>query len=380
MSGCSDIWGELPFWSRLQAKALEKGKPYHSMLMLTDACNLDCYFCAFTKQSNKKKQLGYNEWIKIIDELYDLGIFHVCLTGGEVTILPWFEDIYKYLLQKGFIVAVKTNANQITEHLKDVFREFPPYAVLITVYGASSDTYKRITGDADAYERVLDAIDYFRTIKTRLEVGMTITQDNLGDVPSVVELLWSKGLKTGLNTDIFPRLDGLDNGYGRYRLTPGQRVSLLTSDVECYQDILQEARDLDVHLSDWVPHDKIPFMGDECRIGVCIEAKTGLAIMNDGKVQYCTNYAIEQDIDVRDGVKNAWEALCRHYDENFRLSEYCHQCEDRSFCHANCPARFHLASGEATVPDAYICQFAALYRLKKQSILGGKQNENVHCS
>ena len=341
--------------------------PLYCMLMLTDHCNFDCNFCAFKRKQSDKVNLTYDEWLRVIDELYDLGIVYICLTGGEITVLPWFEDIYRYLIKKGFYVALKTNASHITESIRNLLQLHPPYRTLITLYGASDATYEAVTGCMGVYQHVLAGIDFFKSLKTKLKVGITVSKDNLLDVPRIVAAMQERGIQTVLATDIFGRPDGLKTRYKEIRLTPGQRVSLFfNKNSDDFSDVLMEGKKLDALLKNWKPHEKIPFDENEDRIGLCVDSACAFTVMADGKVQYCTNYAIDHDIHVSHGVASAWEELKACRKKYFQISEYCHKCEDRKYCSGSCPAMFYIENGASTIPDEYICQFAYLMKVRSQ--------------
>ena len=77
-------------------------------------------------------------------------------TGGEIFTRSDFLDIYMYAKKKGFLVELFSNGYLINESIIGVLKEYPPLLVDISLYGASEDTYKKITGISGAFERVIE--------------------------------------------------------------------------------------------------------------------------------------------------------------------------------------------------------------------------------
>ena len=50
---------------------------------LTLRCNLRCLHCGSTAGEPRKDELEAEEWIKLIEDLAQLGCREVCLLGGE---------------------------------------------------------------------------------------------------------------------------------------------------------------------------------------------------------------------------------------------------------------------------------------------------------
>jgi len=74
---------------------------------LTESCNMKCGYCNFRFNKNEmKKELV----IKIIDDFVDMNGRIIHFTGGEPTIVSYFEDICKYAKEKGLTVSSNTNA------------------------------------------------------------------------------------------------------------------------------------------------------------------------------------------------------------------------------------------------------------------------------
>ena len=61
-------------------------------LMITTHCNSNCIMCPLSDYSRQTNEDGYIKWIKKLIETLPLDLSHICLTGGEPTLIG--EDIF----------------------------------------------------------------------------------------------------------------------------------------------------------------------------------------------------------------------------------------------------------------------------------------------
>jgi len=83
------------------------------------------------------------------------------LTGGEPLLREDFEDVYLGLKRLGLLVSVFTNACLVTPAHVELFRRYPPRDIEVSVYGATRETYERVSrrpGSYDAFVRGLDLL------------------------------------------------------------------------------------------------------------------------------------------------------------------------------------------------------------------------------
>ncbi len=84
--------------------------------IFTAKCNLNCIHC-YTSRFHKVQELTTNEKLKFIDEIGELGILYVGLSGGEPLIHPDFPLIVNRLRDYNISVTVVTNATVLTSEI-----------------------------------------------------------------------------------------------------------------------------------------------------------------------------------------------------------------------------------------------------------------------
>ena len=66
-------------------------------------------------------------------------------TGGEIFARADFLEIYTYAKEKGFLITLFTNGMMLTTRIADFLAEYRPFAIEITLYGATKETYEALT-------------------------------------------------------------------------------------------------------------------------------------------------------------------------------------------------------------------------------------------
>ncbi len=133
--------------------------PISGTLELTHRCNLGCVHCYLgsrqDRQHSAEREMTTDEVLSVLDQVAAAGCLNLVLSGGEPLLRRDFAEIYRHARGLGLVVTVFSNATLVTEELVDLFRDYPPYAVDISVYGATPATYEKVTGVAGSFEGVV---------------------------------------------------------------------------------------------------------------------------------------------------------------------------------------------------------------------------------
>lgn len=162
----------------------------HVHFQITPLCNLKCKMCYARMDVNEvcalnKHIMSFDEWKYFFDSVYEMGCFNITFTGGECTIHPEFIKMYSYAYDKGFDIAIMTNGTNVSEELLNVWKNRPPKAISMTLYGASAETYEKLCGNRDAYFKAYENIEKFITNKFVLMLKYTVVKDNYHDLEFV---------------------------------------------------------------------------------------------------------------------------------------------------------------------------------------------------
>ncbi len=139
------------FSADLHEKQAGKRVPMQVSIEVTRRCPLECQHCynnlPMGDQEARRREMTTEEHFRMLDELVDMGCFWLLYTGGEIFARKDFIEIYTYAKQKGFLITLFTNGTLITEKIADYLLEWPPFAIEITLYGRTRETYEALTHD-----------------------------------------------------------------------------------------------------------------------------------------------------------------------------------------------------------------------------------------
>ena len=146
-------------------------------ISLTDRCNMRCRYCmpqGNVKWFKDKDILTYDEIIRLVAILTDLGIEKIRLTGGEPLLRPALEDLVASLRSIKAIksISMTTNGLLLADKVKQL-KEAGLDSVNISLDSFEPTRFKAITG-IDGLEKVLESIEAARNIGLKLKINTVI--------------------------------------------------------------------------------------------------------------------------------------------------------------------------------------------------------------
>lgn len=167
---------------------IHERKKVSALFEITPKCNFKCVHCYVGSDRTSSPMLSYEEIIKIIDILYDNGILFLTFSGGDPFTRKDFKDIYLYAKKKGFLVEVLTNGTMITSEWIDIFREYPPLLIDISIYGTSNEEYEKLTGVKNGYDLFIRGISLLQAAKIRFALKGILMNENYKQLKRMEEI------------------------------------------------------------------------------------------------------------------------------------------------------------------------------------------------
>ena len=150
------------FSQAMHRKMIAAGLPLSGTIEVTRRCPLTCAHCynnlPMGDRGAAQRELSCDEHCRLLDELSEAGCLWLLYTGGEIFARRDFIDIYSYARRRGLLITLFTNGTLITPALADRLVEERPFAIEITLYGRTRDTYERLTGIPGSYDRCMRGI------------------------------------------------------------------------------------------------------------------------------------------------------------------------------------------------------------------------------
>jgi radical SAM protein with 4Fe4S-binding SPASM domain len=210
------------FSRRVQDQAFREDRVIKAQLELTYRCNLHCLHC-YTDPYNAKeffpRELSFDEIIRIIDQMAEIGIIWLNLTGGEIIMHPAFFEIYEYAYRKGFLLMLYTNGTVFTKAIIERLQRMPPFVIDVSCHSVNEEAFDRFTQMPGSFRAFLRGMELLHasglpfTFKTK---AMTWNKEEL---PAIKRFVETFDQPFGYTTGISPRLNG-DLSSLAYRLSP----------------------------------------------------------------------------------------------------------------------------------------------------------------
>jgi radical SAM protein with 4Fe4S-binding SPASM domain len=328
--------------------------PLNGTIEITHRCPLTCGHCynnlPMADRGAAAAELTTAEHLRILDELADAGCLWLLFTGGEIFARRDFLDIYTHARRKGFLVTLFTNGTMVTPRIADHLATYRPFAIEITLYGRTRETYERLTGIPGSFDKCMRGIDLLveRGLPLRLKtVAVTINKHEVFEMQRFAE---ERGIEFKFDSMMNPRIDCSHSPLA-VRLTPA----------ECVAFDLQDPRRMDewkLFAEKFIGPANPPERSDE--LYHCGGGVNSFSIDPYGGMSICVLSRVDR-FDLRTGsVLDGWHTFLRGVrKKKITRPTKCTACELKSMC-GMCPANGELENQDAEAPVDFLCQVAHL--------------------
>lgn len=352
--------------NHMRELATQRRVPLIGTLELTARCNLSCQMCYVRREgadpSIAVREVSAAAWVDIARQAFREGALFLLLTGGEPLLRRDFFEVYDPLSRMGFFLTLFTNATLLGDREAAVFAQRPPSKAVVTLYGATPETYGRVCGDPSAFSRAVAGVRRLVAAGVRTELRATLSRDNIGDLAALQNL--SKDLvgvrKLETNILLTPPVRGASTQPRECRLSPAEVAVKYRQDSDCDAILAEAAGDrmTVTALSGAIPRETAAKGGPFAALPpmFCAGGRGSFWIAWDGRMLPCALMDHPFTLPVRDGFAPAWRKLNRETDRIPGAVE-CGGCEHRACCSV-CPGRLQAETGSFTTTAPYLCELA----------------------
>ena len=159
------------------------------LIELTNRCNLNCLICGSdSKNVLDPKELSIPEWMAIIDEMKDLEVKRIILSGGEPTLKEGIGGLIDYINASGIEYGIVSNGLILPENVLYAIKEYPPYTIAISVDG-NPQTHDWYRGKKGSFSALLKTIDTLKKNAIPISVNTTVHKGNYQQLPWIANFL-----------------------------------------------------------------------------------------------------------------------------------------------------------------------------------------------
>lgn len=342
--------------SELSEKLFKNRVPLSGGIELTSRCNFRCIHCYETvERDNISAVFETEKLLKVIDDFISMGLMSVYLTGGEAMLRPDFEYIYKYIRERGVLVGVLTNATTLTEDRCELFKEYMPTMIDISMYGASEKVYQKVTKKEGMFKKFINGLELLKKYNIPFELKTVLMNENVSELDDMKKIADYYRVPFKFFSYIRP--------YNNGNVEPQNHMLAI-------DDILQiEIEDCAI-CEYYIGKNKntLSERQKQKKKYLCRIAQNGFFITYDGFLNGCVRTR-NNGYDLRQGsAKEGWEYLYECYVKPSEEKDFmCSTCDIINFCDF-CPGEFEIETGSPIIPSKNICELAhkrAKYFIKK---------------
>ncbi len=198
--------------AEVQGRAWRDCIPLHVSLELTLRCNLRCSHCYnFDRDAPPPSppDLGFEEILRLLDDLRSAGTLFLSLTGGEPMAHPRFWDILDEAAARRFAVTLLTNGTFLTEEACDRLARYGNlWQASLSLYGACPATHEGITRTEGSFRRTMDGARRLKARGIPSMVKFVVQKANAHEAAAMIRMAEDEDFPYLVDTSITVRYDG----------------------------------------------------------------------------------------------------------------------------------------------------------------------------
>lgn len=285
----------------VQDWALERGYLWAALWELTYRCNEKCLHCFNPGASHdhgergnrRTDELSATEWRSMLDELREIGVFRLTLTGGEALLRKDFFEILEAARHMGFSVSLMTNGLLLDDEARQHIAAAYPHRVEFSVYSHVAERHDAVTGVPGSFDKTLDAAVWLRQMGVSVTLKMVAMRDTIGDIDGFRQLGKDIDCETMIDMTVSAGLDG-----ARDPLT-----KMVASNLDLIRAVMTPGNPLYVGTPE-SPNSRSSYSDPDQR--PCGAGHATLSITPEGKIYPCNGLPISVGTVRDEGVRQIW--------------------------------------------------------------------------
>lgn len=320
--------------------------PYRMDLALTYRCNDQCAHC-YNARPRDYPELPTSAWQQIIRTLMDVGVPHICFTGGEATLRDDLPDLVASAEANGQITGLLSNGRRLSDRrYVDALKRAGLDHVQITLESDDAGIHDRMVAAPGAWRQTVQGIRNCLDAGLFVMTNTTLLAANSQSIARTLDFTAELGVPTvGLNALIYAGR-GMSVGTG----LPEADLKPLLETVRAKVEATGQ------RLIWYTPTQYCHFDPVQMQLGVkgCTAARYNMCVEPDGGVIPCQSYYQT----LGNLLQDPWDSIWNHdlavwLRERRYAPADCSGCEVLAECGGGCPLTLsHQAPLTASMRNA----------------------------
>jgi radical SAM protein with 4Fe4S-binding SPASM domain len=320
---------------RIDPFSVDIAAPYRMDLALTYRCNNACPHC-YVARSASYPEMDTTAWRAVLDRVWELGIPHVCFTGGEATLRDDLVTLVGYAEELGLVTGLLTNGRRLSDaSYVQALGEAGLDHVQITLESHDEAIHDGMVAASGAWRETVQGVRNTVAAGVYTTTNTTLTRENAsgGGIERTVAFIGSLGVPTfACNSLIY-------SGRGS-TVGTGLREEELGPILERVREVADQQG---LRLIWYTPTQYCALSPLQLELGVkaCTAALYNMCVEPDGAVIPCQSYYEPLGHILHD----SWDAIWNHdlaltLRERRWVPEKCRACPELPLCGGGCPLYF----------------------------------------
>jgi SynChlorMet cassette radical SAM/SPASM protein ScmE len=341
-------------------------------IAITGRCNLRCKYCFYADEMTALKDLPTERWLAFFEELGELAVQRVTLTGGEVFTRRDLFQLIDGIIANRMRYSILSNGTLITEKVLTQFevgkRRLRLDSIQVSIDGSRAEIHNK--SRPNSFDRALRGLRLLVENGFPTTVRMTINRHNVDDLENTARLLLEDVGLPGFSTnEAFPMGSGKCPGESVI-LTRDQRqqaMDTLMALNERYEGRISSlagplalARKF-ADIEAWMARGETEMPGFGKLIS-CGGVFKQLGIQHDGTIVPCHLLsALPMGVIGVDSLQEVWlhhpaiNTVRQRRSIPIRSLPTCSDCPYAGFCAGGCPGTVMSITGELNARDPMSC-------------------------
>lgn len=339
-------YGESPLWVGDEDDSAPLSAPLEVHFSITNKCSAGCSHCYTGATPKVSGELSFDAICATIDELAEMGVFHMALGGGEALEREDLFEVAAYARSRGIVPNLTTSGYAITTENIDRFKVFGQVNISIDTLQDNQSNLRK-----GSIQSRLEALKLLRKAKIRCGINCVLTKDTYAELPELIKMVKKLRLREIELLRLKPSGRAANPLYYEHRLSDKQHRELLPTLKKLYKKY-------GVHLKidcSFVPmvvwHKPDKAFLEKLSLYGCEAGSVLLGINPKGEVAGCS--FLQGDTisgSLREFLRSSKHiADCKEWSQ--KAPEPCRSCDYLTLCKGGCRAVSLYCEESFTAPD-----------------------------
>lgn len=309
--------------------------PTVASIEVTNKCNIRCKHCYGNFGERKNITMTLEKVTHLLDDLKDIGVRMIELTGGEIATHPNMKEIVLHAIDLNFDqVSILTNGVALTNEIMDIIISNKSKIFVQIDLQSLNDSYLTwFTNVSNTLPIIQKNIKRLAESNVKMRIATTVTHRNIDEIENIAEWVHSLGIDYYGITPVVSLGRAIDSESDLY---------ITSNDLEKLEATLNKVNNKYKGFLSIIE-------GDRDKYKNCACLTSHFVISSSGDIKICTMDNLEY---FNSSIGNVFEKTIKEiYDDNDEYivafynmtspkinSPECKECENKFFC-SNCVLR-----------------------------------------